>query len=314
VIAFLFPGQGAQGAGFLHALGGPLPHPVIAETFTEASDVLARDVSRLDDAGALRSTVAVQIALLVAGVAATRALCAEGIGPDAVAGLSVGAYGAAVACGSIAFDDALRLVQLRAQLMEQAYPSGYGMLAVVGLNEREIGRAISESGAKAYIGNLNAPRQIVVSGSDSALERVRQRVIASGARKAERLTVNVPSHCELLDDAAQQLIAAAAKIGFAAPRIPYIGNRRARVLRTAEAVRDDLATNLRYPVRWHDATVVLRELGVRVMVEMPPGHTLSQLAAEALCEGSPIAAIAVEQSSIGDAAARIRAECTRNAD
>jgi malonate decarboxylase epsilon subunit len=119
----------------------------------------------------------------------------------------------------------------------------------------------------------------------------------------------VPSHCELLDAAARQLTDAAREVRFDAPRIPYIGNRGARVLRTADAVRDDLATNLRHPVRWHEASVVLGELGARVFVEMPPGRTLTQLADEALPD---IATVAVEQSSIGSAAARVRAAIARS--
>jgi malonate decarboxylase epsilon subunit len=302
MIAFLFPGQGAQIAGFLHTLGGPTPHPEIVTTLAEASDVLHLDVLELDQAHALESTVAVQIALVVAGVATVRALRAEGVMPEAVAGLSVGAYGAAVACEAISFSDALKLVQLRAQLMERARPSGYGMMAVVGLSEREVVAAIEASGAGAYVGNLNAPRQIVVSGSDAGLEQLRVQALKQGARKAERLAVSVPSHCILLDDAARELIVAAAKFQFNAPSISYIGNRGARPLRTADAIRDDLATNLRYPVRWHESTIVLAELGANVFVEMPPGRTLTQLADEALPD---IAKVAVEQAPIASAVARI---------
>jgi malonate decarboxylase epsilon subunit len=303
VIAFLFPGQGAQTPNFLHELGGAKPHPAIGRTLEEARDVLDTDVLGLDSEQALGSTVAVQIALVVAGVGTARALSAEGVEPDAVAGLSVGAYGAAVACESIAFDDALRLVRLRAELMEQACPAGYGMLAVLGLSEREIVLAIQESAAPAYIANLNAPRQIVVSGSDEALARVAGAALARGARKAERLAVSVPSHCTLLDDAARRLVKAAREVDIRTPRVPYAGNRGARVLRTAEAIREDLATNLAHPVRWHESTVALGELGTRLFVEMPPGRTLTQLAVEALPE---VAAMAVERSAIEAVAARVR--------
>jgi malonate decarboxylase epsilon subunit len=302
VIAFLFPGQGAQSPGFLHALGGAAPHPEIRKTIEEASDVLHLDVLALDRRDALESTVAVQIGLVVAGVAAVRALGAQGLAPDAVAGLSVGAYGAAVACEAISFSDALRLVQLRAQLMERAWPRGYGMMAVVGLSEREVEVAVEASDAGVYVGNLNAPRQIVVSGSDAGLERLRVQALKQGARKVERLAVSVPSHCILLEDAARELIAAASQIPFKAPAVPYIGNRGARPLRTADAIRDDLATNLRYPVRWHESTILLAELGVDMLVEMPPGRTLTQLADEALPE---ISKVAVEQASIASVAARI---------
>jgi malonate decarboxylase epsilon subunit len=253
----------------------------------------------------------VQVALTVAGVAAARALAEEGIEPQAVAGLSVGAYGAAVACGALAFDDALRLVRLRATLMQDAYPRGYGMLAILGLNEREVAGVIEETRADAYIGNLNAPRQIVVSGSDAALDAVRALALARGARKAERLAVSVPSHCVLLEDAAVRLAEAAEKVRFVAPRIAYVGNRGARVLVRAEAIREDLATNLRYPVRWHDSTIALGERGAGVFVEMPPGRTLTQLLSEALPEAR---SIAMDASPVASTAARVRAASRRAED
>jgi malonate decarboxylase epsilon subunit len=234
-----------------------------------------------------------------------RALRDEGIEPDAVAGLSVGAYGAAVACNAVSFNDALQLLQLRAQLMENAFPHGYGMLAVSGLSERELNAVIANAHTQAaYIANLNAPRQIVVAGADADLDQVREFALKAGARKAERLAVSVPSHCVLLDDAARELTEAASKITFHTPTIPYISNRGARPLRQADAIRSDLATNLRYPVRWHESTIVLGELGAQVFVEIPPGRTLTQLAEDALPN---IAKVAIEQISISSAAALIRA-------
>jgi malonate decarboxylase epsilon subunit len=308
MIAFLFPGQGSQFAGFLHTLGGASPHARIAATFEEASDVLHKNVLDLDSADALKSTVAVQLGLFIAGVATVRALHEEGVVPDAVAGLSVGAFGAAVAADAISFDDALKLLQHRAQLMERAYPHGYGMLAVSDMSEREVEAVIAGTNAKAaFIANLNAPRQIVVAGAAGDLDLVRQHALQSGARKAERLAVSVPSHCILLDDAARELTEAASKIEFRTPSIPYISNRGARPLRQADAIRMDLATNLRYPVRWHDSTVVLSELGAQVFVEMPPGRTLTQLADEAL---PGIAKVAVEHMAMTSAAALINARAT----
>jgi malonate decarboxylase epsilon subunit len=311
MIAFLFPGQGAQTPGFLHRMGGDKPHPAIARTLVEASDALGTNVLELDHADALKSTVAVQVTLVVAGVAAARALAEDGVEPEAVAGLSVGAYGAAVVCGAIRFDDALKLVHLRATLMQDAYPQGYGMLAVLGLNETDIARAIEDSRADAYIGNLNAPRQIVLSGSDAALAQVRDVVLARGARKAERLCVSVPSHCVLLEDASRKLIDAARDVRIETPRIAYVGNRGARVLRRADAIREDLATNLRYPVRWHDSTIALSELGADVFVEMPPGQTLTQLAGEALPD---VADIAMDAAPVSSIAARVRAALRRAQD
>jgi malonate decarboxylase epsilon subunit len=308
VIAFLFPGQGAQFPGFLHTLGGATPHPAIRETLTEASDILNRNVLEFDEADALRSTIAVQLAIFIAGVAFARGLQREGLAPDAVAGLSVGAYGAAVACGAIHFHDALTLLSLRATLMEQAYPDGFGMLAVSGLTERELASLIDNNNPDpAFIANVNAPRQIVISGSDAALARVRDAALGAGTRRAERLAVSVPSHCRLFDTAARALTEAAGKIAFSAPSVPYIGNRGARALRRADAIADDLATNLAHPVRWHDSTVVLSEMGVRVMVEMPPGRTLTQLAADALPD---LTTVAIEQMPVAQAVALINARAS----
>ena len=137
---------------------------------------------------------------------------------------------------AIDFNDALRLLQLRAQLMERAYPHGYGMLAVSGLSEREVEPSLPYERKAAFIANLNAPRQIVVAGADGDLDLVRQQALQAGARKAERLAVSVPSHCVLLDDAARELTEAQ-QDRIQAPSIPYIGNRGARPLRQAEAIR-----------------------------------------------------------------------------
>ncbi len=134
---------------------------------------------------------------------------------------------------------------------------------------------------------------------------------ARGAPRAERLCVSVPSHCVLLESAAQRLGEAASKVRIEAPRIAYIGNRGARVLRRADAIREDLATNLRYPVRWHESTIALAELGAKVFVEMPPGQTLTQLAAEALPDAASIAMDAAPAASV---AARVRAACRRATD
>ena len=131
-VAFLFPGQGSQSAGLLHHLP---QHPEDTRTIHEASAVLGVSIGALDNAEALHSTAAVQQVLLIAGVATARALMAEQVHPIAVAGMSIGAFGAAVACGTLSFADALPLVRLRGELMEMAFPSGYGLAAIEGLDE-----------------------------------------------------------------------------------------------------------------------------------------------------------------------------------
>jgi len=291
MLALIFPGQGAQSDGFLHRLPS---HPAVRATFDEASSVLGADVLTLDTPDALRSTVAVQCGLTVAGVANARALADEGLTPDLSAGLSVGAYPAAVSCGALPFPDALKMVRRRAELMEAAYPSGYGLAAVSGLTEHELAalaaRHIDEGEPPVYIGNVNAPRQIVMAGANTTLDSFIHRALHAGARKATRLAVSVPSHCELLAQASDELSAYARTIPFHAPQSVYIGNRGGRPLYTADAIRDDLATNMRYTVRWFDALTVMQEMGARVTIEAPPGQVLTDITREHYPEMAALAA------------------------
>jgi malonate decarboxylase epsilon subunit len=283
-IAFLFPGQGAQSQGFLHRLPA---HPAVQATLTEASSVLARDVLELDTDEALRSTVAVQLAGLVSGVAVARALVADGVEPGAVAGLSSGAYTAAVACGALTLAQALPLLQLRAQLMERAYPHGYGLLALVGLTEsrvRALVDALHTPAQPLYIANLNAQTQIVLAGSDWALAAAQVAAREAGARTVHRMAVSVPSHCALMDTVATALIEAVAAIPMQDAHIPYIGNVRGRALRMGVDIGADLANNVAHAVRWQDATTVLYEMGIRSYFEMPPGAVLTGLARDSLAD------------------------------
>ena len=294
MLACLFPGQGAQSPGFLHRLPA---HRAVRETVDQASAALSTDVLALDTPDALRSSVAVQIGLLVAGVASTRRLADAGFQPAICAGLSVGAYAAAVSCGAIAFEDALALVKKRAELMEAAYPSGYGLAAIDGLTEHEIEALADEMAqgraARVYVGNVNAPRQIVVAGPDAALEAFNTRALEAGAHRAKRLAVSVPSHCELLAAQSDELQAYAAGIPFQAPRALYIGNRGARALRSPDAIREDLATNMRYTVRWFDALTSIVELGATVLVEAPPGQVLTSIAQIAYPDVPALSACAI---------------------
>jgi malonate decarboxylase epsilon subunit len=278
-VAFLFPGQGAQTSGVLH----PLPeHPAIHETLAEAGHLLQRDVLQLITEAALAPTTSVQLAILIAGVATTRALRAEGVSPDLVAGLSVGTFAAAVASGALRFAEALSLVSLRARLMEEAYPQGYGLAAIVGLSERRIREEIVTTCKEpVYVASINAPTEIVLAGSDAALTGAIAAAREAGARHAGRLAVAVPSHCPLLGSVAVALAEALAEVAVANPTIPYVGSRNARVLRDAAAVREELATNVAHTMRWHDATTMLHELGATLFLEMPPGDVLTELACDA---------------------------------
>jgi malonate decarboxylase epsilon subunit len=279
-VAFLFPGQGAQTEGLLHHLPD---NPEVTRTTEEASKILGLDVDGLESQGALRSTVAVQPVLVTASVATARALLAEQVHPAAVAGMSVGAFGAAVACGTLTFADALRLVRLRGYLMQTAFPSGYGLAAIEGIDEVHVEGVVDRirtPEVPVYVSNINAPRQIVVAGSNAGLDAVVELAREQGAHRAQRLAVSVPSHCPLLQPVADRLEQLMAGVVLRPPSIPYVSNRGGRSLYDAEAIRQDLATGVAHPVRWYDALEVMRELGANLFIEMAPGHVSTRLVAE----------------------------------
>jgi len=274
----VFPGQGAQRPGMLQQLP--------ASVLDEASEALAQDVRQLDSAQALASTRAVQLCLLIAGVAHARQLQHT---PDYVAGLSIGAYPAAVIAGALGFADALRLVSLRGELMQRAYPQGYGMTALIGLELSTVENVLAEvhgHDSPVYLANINADNQCVIAGSDAAMQRVADRVKGQGG--AKRLAVSVPSHCALLDTPAQTLAEAFAKVTLKAPAISYLSSTRARPIRDPAQLRDDLAFNMARTVRWHEAMVAAYEREVRLAIEMPPGAVLTGLTKKVMEQGEAL--------------------------
>jgi malonate decarboxylase epsilon subunit len=277
----VFPGQGAQQPGML----ARLPR----QTLAEASDLLGEDVTQLDSAEALQSTRAVQLCLLIAGVAASRQL---GLTPDYVAGLSIGAYPAAVVAGALGFSDALHLVSLRGELMQQAYPQGYGMTAIIGLDlatvEGLLARVHSAQ-MPVYLANINADNQVVIAGSDAAMKAVAELAKGCGAGLAKRLAVSVPSHCPLLEAPAQRLAEAFAKVPLQIPKMGYLSGSRARPLIKPEALRDDLAFNMCRIVDWRGTVQSAYERGVRLQIELPPGTVLTGLARRVFEQGTVIA-------------------------
>jgi len=294
-VAFLFPGQGSQVPGMLHNLPD---HPAIARTLDEVSESLHADVRELDSAEALRSTVSVQLALLASGVAVARALIEEGVKPQAVAGLSVGAFAAAVAADVLSLADGARLVKERGEDMVKLYPQGYGLAAIVGLTERQVSALVEQAYTDqdpVYVGNINAPRQIVIAGSNQAIIKVLQAAEKSGARKAVRLNVSEPSHCPLLEPVAKSLKTSMQAIHLQQPKMIYVGNVTGRALRSANEISEDLATNIAHGVRWYDSTTVLEELGCRLFLEMPPGHVLSELGREAFAD---VRTLAMSETSL----------------
>ena len=294
-VAFLFPGQGSQVPGMLHNLPD---HPAIARTLDEVSESLHADVRELDSAEALQSTVSVQLALLASGVAVARALFEEGVNPEAVAGLSVGAFAAAVAANALNLADGVRLVKERGEDMVKLYPQGYGLAAIVGLTERQVSALVEQAYTDqdpVYVGNINAPRQIVIAGSNQAIIKVLKAAQESGARKAVRLNVSEPSHCPLLEPVAKSLKTRMQAIHLQQPKMIYVGNVTGRALRSANEISEDLATNIAHGVRWYDSTTVLEELGCRLFLEMPPGHVLSELGREAFAD---VRTLAMSETSL----------------
>ena len=302
-VLFTFPGQGAQKPGMLHALPD---HPETARTLAEASAALGRDVLALDGEDALRSTVAVQLCMLVAGVAMARVLAAHEAAPKMVAGLSIGAWPAAVMAGVLAFSDAVRLVELRGRLMEDAWPSGYGMAAIGGLTRRQLEPLVARvhgPGSEVYLANLNAPRQIVIAGADAALDAVAALALGQGAQRAERLAVAVPSHCELLDEQARTLAGAMDQVALERPHIAWISSSQARVLFDGRRIGADLAANMARPVLWADTVRHAWERGARLAVEMPSGSVLTRLTAPEFPDG---VAISCEGTRLDSLVAAVR--------
>lgn len=273
-----FPGQGAQQPGMLHGLPDA---PAVRACLDEAGAVLGEEVLALDSAEALRGTRAVQLCLLIAGVSCARLLRQRGHRPDYVAGLSIGAYAAAVIAESLDFADALRLVALRGELMQHAYPGGYGMSAILGLDLASLEcllQQVNSAEMPVYLANINADRQLVIAGSHVAMAAVAERARALGASAAKPLAVSVPSHCPLLAEPAARLAEAFAEVGVQPPNGGYLSSSSARLLTDPHKLRDDLACNMCRVVDWHATLHSAYERGVRLHLELPPGSVLSGLA------------------------------------
>ena len=215
-VFFAFPGQGTQRPGILHGL-----NTFGLSVLEEMSNAIGLDLLTLDSAEAFERTENVQLALLCAGIGKCRELEAAGIQPSLVAGLSIGAFGAAVAAHALSLTDAARLVLLRGRLMQGAYPSGYGMMAIGGLNlntAEDITNAVDD----IYVSNINSEQQIVLSGPLSSLDIAAKRAKDRGALYAKRIQVTVPSHCPLLMCPAKVLMEAFQKVEVKRPKVPYL--------------------------------------------------------------------------------------------
>nr|WP_086940772.1 ACP S-malonyltransferase [Thaumasiovibrio occultus] len=280
--AIVFPGQGSQAVGMLADLADK--YPVVTETFAEASDVLGYDLWALVQNGPaedLNQTHRTQPALLTASYAIWRVWQQEGgAQPELVAGHSLGEYSALVCAGVISFKDAVKLVELRGRLMQEAVPAGVGaMSAIIGLDNDAIAKACEEAAQGEVVSpvNFNSPGQVVIAGHKAAVERAGELCKAAGAKRALPLPVSVPSHCALMKPAAEKLEAALAAIEFSAPALPVINNADVALETTPEAIKAALVKQLYGPVRWTESVEKMAEMGVENLIEMGPGKVLTGL-------------------------------------
>lgn len=280
-LAFVFPGQGSQSIGMMNGWADSAHAALVKATFDEASSVLGQDLwAMVNDGPAdeLNATVNTQPVMLTAGVAAWRAyLASGGAMPVVMAGHSLGEYTALVAAEAISFGDALQLVRLRAEAMQEAVPAGTGaMAAILNLADDEIIAACAEAaqGEVVQAVNFNSPGQVVIAGSKAAVERACEACKARGAKRALLLPVSVPSHCDLMKPAAEKLAAKLATLTINAPIVPVLHNADVAAYSDAAAVRDALVRQLYQPVRWVETVQKMVADGVSVVAECGPGKVL----------------------------------------
>jgi [acyl-carrier-protein] S-malonyltransferase len=281
--AFVFPGQGSQSVGMLDAWGD---HPAVRQTLAEAAAALGEDIGALIHGGpkeALELTTNTQPVMLTAAIACYNAWRAEGgAEPAAVAGHSLGEYSALVAAGALTLADALPLVRLRAQAMQQAVPVGAGaMAAILGLDAAAVAAVCATvaaaTGEVVAPANYNDPKQTVIAGSKAGVDRACEQLKAAGAKRALLLPVSAPFHSSLMQPAAEVLRERLQAVEIRAPRIPVVNNIDVAAPVDPDAIRDALYRQASGPVRWVEVVQALRARGLVHVLECGPGKVLSGL-------------------------------------
>lgn len=279
--AFVFPGQGSQSVGMMQAYGESAE---IRACFAEASDALGEDLwAMVNDGPAerLAQTVNTQPLMLTAGIAVWRAwLAAGGAAPAVVAGHSLGEYAALVAAGALGFADAVRLVRLRAQAMQEAVPAGVGgMAAILGLDAARVAEVCAEAAQGQVVApaNLNDPKQVVIAGHAEAVNRACEAAKAAGAKRALLLPVSAPFHSALMRPAADRLQLALADIVVRVPQIDVINNVDVAIEREPLRIKEALVRQAYSPVRWIETVGAFSSYGVVRVVECGPGKVLAGL-------------------------------------
>ncbi|ANS85007.1 [Acyl-carrier-protein] S-malonyltransferase [Vibrio scophthalmi] len=280
--AIVFPGQGSQALGMLAELGAQ--YDVVKQTFAEASEALGYDLWALVQDGPvedLNQTFRTQPALLASSVAIWRVWQELGLEqPANLAGHSLGEYSALVCAGVIDFKQAIKLVELRGQLMQEAVPAGTGaMYAIIGLDDAAIAKACEEAAQGDVVSpvNYNSPGQVVIAGSKEAVERAGVLCKEAGAKRALPLPVSVPSHCALMKPAADKLAIALEEIVFNTPQLPVINNVDVMAEVEPEKIKLALVRQLYSPVRWTECVELMSEQGVEKLFEVGPGKVLTGL-------------------------------------
>ena len=281
MIAFVFPGQGAQKVGMGKALASTFE--ICRDTFAEADAALGEPLSALCFEGPddrLMLTENTQPAILAMSTAVARLVKSRGVDAAFAAGHSLGEYSAHVAAGTLSFADALRIVRRRGRYMQEAVPVGEGaMAAILGLDADAVARACVEAadGQVVTPANLNAPGQVVIAGHAAAVARAGERAKAAGAKRVIALSVSAPFHCPLMKPAEERLAPELRALHADAPGIPVIANVDAEPKRTAAEAVEALVRQVSSPVRWEDVVKRLAAEGVTTCIELGPGSVLAGL-------------------------------------
>lgn len=281
-LAFVFPGQGSQSIGMLDQLA--TEYPLVQETFIEASDALGYDIWELVTSGpdvALNQTERTQPAMLAAGIAVWRVWQSlTNIQPGYLAGHSLGEYTALVAAGALSFTDAIKLVEMRGQFMQQAVPEGKGaMAAILGLDDNAVKMICIDAADEQVVEavNFNSPGQVVIAGNVEAVTKATELAKEQGAKRALLLSVSVPSHCALMKPAAEKLAEAITDTPVHKTRIPVLHNVNVSAAADENEIKALLIQQLHNPVRWVETIQALSDKGVDKIVECGPGKVLAGL-------------------------------------
>jgi len=279
---FMFPGQGSQSIGMMASLLEEFD--VARKVFDEASEAIGIDLKEIALNGPeerINQTAITQPIVLTASIAMWRVWESKtDIKPEFVCGHSLGEYTALVASGVLSLKDAVRLVHLRGNLMQDAVPLGEGgMAAILGLDDDSVKLACDEAaqGSVVAAANYNSPGQVVISGATEALDRAMTLAKEKGARRAAKLPVSVPCHCDLLMPAGESLAVEMGKTTFNALTIPIVQNVNAAQVSDMTELKTNLLAHLHRPVLWSQSISALVESGAETFIECGPGKVLAGL-------------------------------------